>query len=301
MPLPELSVIAASSAERYRALRDELVSAATPSDAARLARAAHEADRWQEHLCAVALLLWLEQPALCAAVMQFASGELPHLGPPPSITGRWSVHERAAEIAALGLTAVPRILELVWKSPELDRDAFLSLLLALELLRDERAVPPLYERLVAGAPPARASSALALAHLGAIGAIPRLISIVTDRSEPPVLRAECARALAILNARESVALLLERAADRGDASIVRTEAASAAATLDAPAAVRSWRTLASDDDPALTGRILLELSRHGDAESLALLQAVAETDSNRAIAGTARDAAATLAARLRAL
>ena len=129
----------------YIAARDYILSSNDLRNEAPQGVAARTvSDDWHSVLVGAILMGWINNEEQFKTCRYYAQGNLPGRRPLPGFT----VQHRAKAIADMGRSITPRILEMLWKSREYrGSDESSSLLAALRLLLDRRAVEPLIELL----------------------------------------------------------------------------------------------------------------------------------------------------------
>ena len=177
----------ASRGVAYRQARDEILALREQArDAAihDLNRLAADSSDWHRQLTAQMIAGWFARRPMFERCTSYVKGNLPGPRPLPGFTAG----HRAKAIATLGQEATPRVLEMLWKTPEYgDSSESSALFGALAILKDRRAVMPMSE-LIEEAPSVDIQTS-ALRVLAAIGEPKALELLFTYANDPAADRA----------------------------------------------------------------------------------------------------------------
>ncbi|WP_437940499.1 HEAT repeat domain-containing protein [Sorangium sp. So ce341] len=299
-PTESFLIAARRSGAAYRRARRELVHAGTASEAfAR--RAAQEGRHWKTRLTAQMLLGWMRGPKQCRKVAQLMRAAPEVMPPCGNVTGRWSAADRGEAIAALGSRAVPRILEILLKTREVEGPVEVEALYdALARLRDPRSVRPLLEVLRGhAAAPERALAARVLARLDDGAIFHALVRELMRSDNAGSIREACAEALSDAADARSLAPLLKVARGRCNALALRGTAVVGLAALgDTRAGPSLVRSLDLETDEELLALILQALVSVGDRTALPAMRRIAEGHPDPYLRREAQQACGALLERL---
>ncbi len=195
-PEDYLATAVQTDGSRYSAARDALLEAHEGGDATVLAvvsAAAADGSDWRRQLSSQMIGGWIQQRALFEQTTAYARGNLPGPEPLPGFTAAM----RGEAIAALGSAAVPRVLEMLWKSQDYGDDkTFSALFTALTQLEDPRALEPMRELTEASHPAYTRTSAIrVLTALRDPAVTPLLLDLAGEPATEPAVREYAIRSL----------------------------------------------------------------------------------------------------------
>jgi len=226
------------------------------------------------------------------------------LGSPASVmpvTGIWSPSARGQAIAALGLAATPRILEILTKTREYandnERDA---LFVALALLRDARATLPLVAFLADGYPePVKEQAASALGRIADSRGVDVLSVTLRNPAAPVQLRGACALAIGQIRDPRGLEPLLEVFSNENTSNVLKQQALLGIGSMgDIRASAPLTARLDQEQNTQNVKQILSALESVGDTKSLRVVASVANQDPDESVRERATEAYHAIAERL---
>jgi HEAT repeat protein len=279
----------AESDAAYTSARDALLALDTVAVEPVQAKAL--GPEWQTKTVAEILLGWLQTRPLFEQVMPAIRGADGAQVRP--ISGELTPARRAAMLANRGVAIVPRLIEILTKTHEYTTgDELQILLLALDYLRDQRAVMPLVE--LVRDPDDDGLQALVLGTLGTLGdsrALDVARTALEDRGRRPIVRAAAAVCIGQLGDRQAVGALLAIVQDPGQALVLRESAVRALGYLGDRSAGATLAVIlreAADERLALT--TVDALAKLGDHAAAETLEEAARDHALVAVRRAARDA-----------
>jgi hypothetical protein len=275
----------------YVSARDAVL--ALGSAAVDLVEAKAREPEWQSRSVAEILLGWLTQRPLFERVMQDARAAWLDGAQAKPITGELTPARRAAILASHGPAVVPRLVEILTKTHEYATGVELQvIMLALDYLRDPRAVMPLVE--LARVPADEGLQTLVLGTLGTLGddrAFDVAQAVLTDRGRGPVVRGAAAVCLGQLRDPRAAGALLAVVQDPTHGSVLREGAIRGLGYLGDTSAGATLATIlqeAADEQLALAA--VDALAKLGDRTATEALEEVARSHDQVAVRRAAQDA-----------
>jgi HEAT repeat protein len=287
-----LTTCATATGPTYIAARDAVRAMGASALPALEARRA-ETD-WRMRTAVEILLGWLQEPELYESAVPTARGEVP-AGSLAPLTGRYPATRRATALAAAGGAIVPRLIELATRSPELhEGDARAAVLLALEYLRDERAVLPLLALVETPAadPGVQLFALSALGSTGDARAADVALAAFRDRSRPAPVRGAAIACLGRLRDSRVAAEASAAARNTSEPASVRESAVYALGAVRTPAAAAALAALLQTrPDEPLALATIAALGQHGsDPVATAALEELGRTHTLASVRRAAQDA-----------
>lgn len=275
----------------YASARDAIL--ALGSAAVEPVEAKARQPQWQTSTIAEILLGWLTRRQLFEQVMPAIRAAWPDDAHPRPIAGELTPARRAAILASRGPAIVQRLIEILTKTHEYTTgDELQILMLALDYLRDPRAVMPLVE--LARGPGDEGLQTLVLGTLGTLGdarVFDVAQTILEDRDRGPVVRGAAAVCLGQLGDRRAAGALLAVVQDPGQGLVLRESAVRGLGYLGDPSAGATLAVIlreAADERLALT--TVDALARLGDRPAAETLEEAARGHALVAVRRAAQDA-----------
>jgi len=205
-------------------------------------------------------------------------------GPLP-ITGKFGIDKRAKKVESLGADVVPRLVEIIWKTKEYqDAERISTVFAALTRLEARDAIPPLRSLTHRGVPELYRGKAIAtLGYLTDKASAPEFQSIVKDPLETIYIRDTALRAYVRTSASNPADLLIDVLRDAKNPASLRNTAASLLVYQEDDRIKDVFHhILKGTPDEELQKTIIDGLGRHGDKESMQLLEDLMQTTTNDA-------------------
>ncbi len=263
-----------SEGEDYLNARDQLIIA--PNGLDYLRQEAMNV-KWERALTARIVTGWRTNAVLYDKANQYIDGKIS--GPLPA-TGEFGIHQRVLEITNLGKDVVPRLVEAVWKTKEYQDDTRVgTVFAALQKLDARDAILPL--RLLMDSKTSESYRGRAIATLGHLrdkDSATAFKNIASNHSETDYIRNVAITAY-VDSAKDSASpLLIELLLDTKNPLSVRDTAASLLVYQEDDR-IRDvfHHVLKGKPDEELQKTIIDGLGRHGDKESMQLLEDLMQT------------------------
>jgi hypothetical protein len=273
--LPSISTAVSSRGPEYVKARDDLI--ALPQSVLAPQLEALSSGSWEEKLTSDILRGWLHERAVYLECMGFLRKDLPGLRP---MTG-YTPPIRGQAISQLQDVA-PRVLELLWKTPEAlsDQDAS-ALFVALSLLRDRRAVEPSLLLLSESKSPIwRRGAILVLSAIAEPVGLPSILSAASLDQPDSTVRAAALSGLGAFDDPQSLQTLLDALKDRRRSVQERRLSAEALNRRKAPETRRAIADhLKNEEDTDIQIVLVFLLGRIGTSEQLPELERLAIASS----------------------
>jgi len=275
----------------YVSARDQILVLGTA--AVELVEAKSQEPDWQIRTAAEILLGWLTHRPLFEEVVPDTRAAWLEHEPATPITGRLPAARRAAILAARGSAIVPRLIEIVTKTDEYaSGDELQAIMLALDYLRDPRAVMPLAE--LTRTSTDEGLQTLALATLGQLAdpqAFDVARAVFANRDRGPVVRSVAAVCLGQLGDPRAAQALLAAAQDARQASIFRAGAIRGLGYLGETSAGPVLATvLRETSDERLALSAVDALAQLGNDPAIETLEEIARGHSQVSVRRAAQDA-----------
>jgi HEAT repeat protein len=274
---PQFNIAVNKTGAEYREARSTILSWPHARRAAGI-QALRASREWESQLTADILEGWIRHAGAFNQCLELLRNDFP--GPKP-VTGL-TAPVRGQAVAALGERIVPRILELLWKTPdEIKSSEAAALFVALAVLKDSRALRPMRRILEEPLDPVwRRGAVLALAALGN-DALPDVIRATAAGENDVSVRTAALRSLHQFSDPRAAATLLAALREEWRDVPERRAAATSLYNLSNPDTVRpvsEWLNKETDEEIQLT--LVMLIGKVGSEAHIPALERLSRSASD---------------------